>query len=226
MEGTRWVRLVEIMRAMTEDRAAVVTFHAEFGPEIRRIVDFEASRCRLRLAPEELEDLTFDACMALAAVSRAWRPDGGALPWVWARRRINAVVARQRRPLHLALPPGHETEDVSIDAPGDDIDLATTLLSLAERDERCALLAAALRESVGAGDAEVWLRYRVQQQSGDPAPASTVGRELGMRPPAVRQRASRTRRKLAAAVAGDPRFRQLAELALLAPPTRGEPTAA
>lgn len=226
MDEGKWSLLVELMQAMVRDRAAVVMFHAEFGPEVRRVVDFEAFRCGLHLAPGDLDDLTFDACMALAAVSGGWRPDGGALPWVWARRRINALVAGQRQPVHLGLPQGHDIEEVHFDAPDDDADLGATLLSLGKRDERCALLAAALRESVGACDAEVWLRYRVQQQSGDPAPAATVARELGMQAPAVRQRASRTRRKLAAAVAGDPRFRLLAGLALLQPPTPAQVVAA
>jgi DNA-directed RNA polymerase specialized sigma24 family protein len=214
------------MSLMPTDRAAVVAFHLEFGPEVRRIVDFIAGRRRLQVGDEDIDDLTFDACLAIADVASGWRADGGALPWNWARRRIEGIVASQIGPAVRRLPRDYDVEDIISLAPVDDVDVSTALARLAERDDRCALLLTALDEELSPVDAEVWLRYRVQQQSGDPAPAATVGRQLGLRPPAVRQRASRARRRLAAAVLRDERFRALTGLALLDPPARSHEVAA
>ena len=207
------------MGALASDPAAVVPFHAEFGSEVRVIVEFEARRHRRRPASAEIDDLTFDACLVLARLAAAWRPDGGALPWNWGRRRINELVAAALAPSPGRLPWGWDAEDVG-PAAGDAADpddgtCAPHLVALAGRDHRCALLLEAIDASIGVDDADVWLRYRVQQQSGDPAAAETVARELGLTAPAVRQRASRARRRVAALVAREPRLAALHDLPLL-----------
>lgn len=212
------------MAALPGDPAAVVPFFLEFGDEVRVIVEFEARRHRRAVPPADLDDLVFDACLAVARHARAWRPSGGALPWNWARRRINEVVATALAPAPSRLPSSWDIEDTSAlvgaAAAIDDGACTPQLRALATRDRRCGLLLDAIAESVGIDDADVWLRYRVQQQSGDPHAAETVGRELGLSAPAVRQRASRARRRVAALVARDPRLAELHDLPLLHAPTR------
>jgi len=207
--------LAEIMGQLGDDRAALVPFYLEFGADVRKVVRHLVKRRRRCPDEDEVDNLTFDACYSLAEVAGSWRPDGGALPWVWARGRIERVVDRHFGPITKRLSCFHDCEEVELVAPDDHASIGITLALLAERDEHCALLLSALDESVNEDDVEVFFRYRVQQQSGDPAPAHTVGRALGLKPPAVRQRASRARRRLAAVVARDPRFEPLGDLDLL-----------
>jgi hypothetical protein len=79
---------------------------------------------------------------------------------------------------------------------------------------------------MGPDEVEVFLRYRVQQQSGDPSPSDTVAHELGLHPPAVRQVASRARRKLRKVIDNDPTFAGLGSIDLLHAPSRARRTAA
>ena len=215
MDETKRARLGEIMGVLPTDRAALVPFYLEFGDEVRRVVRHLVRRRERALDDDDVDNMTFDACASLAKVAAGWRPDGGALPWVWGRARIERVVDRHFGPITRPLPRFYDREERVVVAAHDEGKLSTALATLAGRDEQCALLLSALEDTVSPEDAEVLLLYRVQQQSGDPAPADTVGRALGLKPPTVRQRASRARRRLAAAVASDARFARLAGIDLL-----------
>ncbi len=226
MDATERARLEALMAALPGDPAAVVPLFLEFGHHVRVIVEYEARRHRRSVEAADLDDLVFDACLAIARQAGSWTPSGGALPWNWARRRINELVATALAPSPGRLPASWDAEDVST-APDawtgradDDGSCAPHLRALAERDRRCALLLRAIDEAIGSDDADVWLRYRVQQQSGDPHAAETVGRELGLTAPAVRQRASRARRRVAALVERDPHLAALHDLPLLRPTAR------
>jgi DNA-directed RNA polymerase specialized sigma24 family protein len=226
VDDTKRARLGEIMGALPTDRAALVPFYLEFGDEVRRIVRHLVRRREWVPDDDDLDNITFDACASLAMVAASWHPDGGALPWVWGRARIERVVNRHFGPLTRPLPQHYDPEERHVVAAYDEDGLSTALATLARRDDQCALLLNALQDSVSQEDAEVLLLYRVQQQSGDPAPADTVGRALGLKAPAVRQRASRARRRLAATVASDSRFAGLANIDLLATARRPSKVAA
>src|SRR3954453_8160862 len=89
-------RLVELMGQMAAgERGAVCALAAEFGERIA------ASLCRHVRAlgvtfvdPAELDGLVLDAVFELERVAGGWDPAGGALPWVWARARMHAIVSR------------------------------------------------------------------------------------------------------------------------------------
>ena len=221
MDSERRATLEGIMAILPTDEAAVIRLYQDFRVEIGQVVSFLAHKRRRDVDADDLEAMIFDSCLAIARVAKGWRADGGALPWVWARGRIANVVATH-------LPPATKPLSIELDLPAapslldeaqlDDLDVSEALAALAAGDERVALLAAALGEAVAGPDAAVWLRYRIQQQSGDPAPAVTVAGELGMRAPAVRQRASRARRRLSAHVAAHPRYAAISDMALLASP--------
>jgi DNA-directed RNA polymerase specialized sigma24 family protein len=225
MEPARREQLARIMAAIPHDEAAVVTLFIHFGDDIGRVVHHLvlrhlASRPGRRLPDDEVDDLTLEACFELARVAGGWRADGGALPWVWARARIERVVADHFGPLTVPLADDDDLAATGLDraaaaAVHDDGSFADALATLAEGDSQCALLLTAIDEQLGRDEAEVLFRYRVQQQAGDPSPAHTVGHELGLRPPTVRKRVSRARQRLADAVATDPRFASLDGLALL-----------
>jgi DNA-directed RNA polymerase specialized sigma24 family protein len=217
MHGEQRQRLIEVMRQLAAgDEAAVVVLHVEFGDAIRAALASLARERRARLTPADLDDLVLDACFALRKVARAWRPDG-ALPWTWAKGRLGNVIEARRGPrcvpfddadLHLVAPPeAWSTVDPALD---------DVLSDLATHDPAVAVLAEALDTALSPGERDVLLRYAVQRSAGDPSPSHTVAADLGLGPPAVRQRASRARRKLAALARTDPRYRGLAELAIVA----------
>ena len=225
----RHERLVEIMAALPEDETGIVSLYLEFGAEIGGVIRFLVNRRGgAHLEEDEVDGLVFDACVVLGRLAGAWRPDGGALPWRWARRRLESMVCERIGPLTTPLVREEQlgAAEADVTAVLDAIDVSTTLCSLSGSDERCALLLEAIGASVSPADAEVLLRLRVQLDSGDPSPSHTVADELGFNPPAVRQRASRARRRLAAVIASEPRYAPIADIALLAAaPARGSAAA-
>ena len=218
MDAGRRERLAEIMAMAAEDESAVVALYLEFGEEIGSVIRFLVPRRGgAHLDEDDLDALTFDACLVLARLAGSWRADGGALPWTWARARLDTLVCERIGP--VTTPLVREEQLGATPAPFaavlDDGAAGTTLSTLARGDERCALLLEALDRSVSPTDAEVLLRLRVQLDSGDPSPSHTVADELGVLAPAIRQRASRARRKLAEVIRSEPRYAPIADIALL-----------
>jgi hypothetical protein len=218
VDTTERAELVEIMGRLREgDEAAVFMLMDRFGPPIRRALAAMARERGYRPNADDLTELTVDACLLLAQIARGWRPDG-ALPWTWARKRLVNLVDEWAGPRCVPL------DDADLESAvggepwtGHEPEPLDTLELLAACDDRCGLLLGALRESVPASDRDVYLRYAVQLESGDPAPSTTVGAELGLRPPAVRKRASRARQRLQQRVASDSRFADLEGIRLLTP---------
>src|SRR3546814_17182745 len=78
-------------RIVGGERSAVWDLHTLSEPHMRRIIRAEARRIDIRIGDEDVRDLSLDAAIDLATIARAWQP-GRALPWVWARRRIAALL--------------------------------------------------------------------------------------------------------------------------------------
>lgn len=72
-------------------REAVWELHDLAEPSLTRILRAETRRLDLRIGDEDISDLTLDAAVDVAKLARSWKPDG-ALPWVWARRRVTAPI--------------------------------------------------------------------------------------------------------------------------------------
>ena len=81
-------------RLAAGDEAAVVTLYERFGGQIAAAVQRVARHRPGRIDRGELDGLVFEVCFELASVAGGWSPDGGALPWVWARHRVANVVDR------------------------------------------------------------------------------------------------------------------------------------
>lgn len=200
------------------DDAAVFALHEQFGNRITGLVRRQLwSLGRHTVTPDELDELVMDACLVIRDVAGGWRP-GGAQPWNWAQRRIRAAIARSlgiyASPLDMHAP--HLSDD-RIPAPCVDELVAETLARLVDEDERLALFAEATRIA-GVDDVTLvqWLEYKIHMDSGDPSPAHTVGHLYGLEPATVRKRVSRARRRVHAVLKQDPRFADLADLALVA----------
>lgn len=217
MEQQERDRLVEIMgRIAGGDLAAVVTLYSEFGTRIVAAVRRQLRHLHVDdVAHDDLQGLVMDACFALADCAGGWDPDGGALPWVWAERRIGNVVQ--------AFVGQHADDLGDVDrrfpdgpaARGDEPEP----LALLGREDRpvCRLLADAFDAAdVSERDRRLLLDYQVQHAMGDTSPALTVAPHYGMNPASVRQAVKRTKDRLRHLAGRDERYRPLADLALLA----------
>lgn len=221
--------LTAVMGRLAEgDEAAVITLYQRFGDRIAGTVRAVLRERGLSLVHDEVDGLVFDACLAVAAVAKGWSPDGGALPWTWARRRIERCVDRllgvRTVPLdeHMHMVESrYATAGVGVDAGGLRGDGARPTLSqaLAARvavDDRFRLLDDAFdRAAVSPLDREVCLQYAAEQHTGNRSPATTVGAMFALKEPTVRQRVRRSRARLRRLAEAETRFAPLAQLALL-----------
>jgi len=216
-------RLAEIMGLLAGgDRAAAVMLYNEFGGRMAGGVRRRLRELGIHTPGEQLvADLVMDACFELSDCASGWKPGGGALPWTWARRRIDAMIAKSvgifTDPLDESVSEWLVDSSASAGC-ADDLGAAALLDGLAGRDGRVGLLVAAFAAAhVSERDRAVTLEYRLQGELGDASPANTVGAEFGLKPDHVRQIVKRTRTRLARLADGDGRFRPLADLPLLGP---------
>jgi hypothetical protein len=216
-------RIATIMQDLAAgDEAAVVALYLEFGGRMAPMVRRRLAHLGVRHpARHEVEGLVFDACCELRACARGWNPDGGALPWTWAARRIDALVAKSvgiyADPLddlhaeRLEQPPSYVSSGAD--------DGAASLLAGAASSHAGAscLLDAFDAARVSERDRDIALEYALQRHLGDTSPAVTVGSAFGVRPDNVRQIFRRTRTRLLDVVRREDRFAALRDLPLLLP---------
>lgn len=221
MTATDRAQVTELMRRIADgDTAAIFEMHAENQAALSAAVYRVAHRWGITLRYDEVQDLTLDAALAVAEAARGWRPDGGALPWKWAERRIGDAIATRL---------GRLVTSPLTDWDGDDIDLPEDVPVAACADvDPVEVLASAdhdkLKEAAAAFAATLALRPRhlrllievaVQESAGDPSPAKTVARMYGVSDTSVRQTVHRARKALAATAARDSRYRWLLDAPLL-----------
>ena len=165
----------------------------------------------------ELDGLVIDSCHELAAVAAAWRPDG-ALPWHWATARLRNLVhgwigvysdALDDHAFHVAddavvAASREDSLDATFQRLVDEIPIVGELAAAAEvaRVDEAALLCA--------------LDYLIHRDQGDPSPSQTLAPRYGLTPVALRQRVSRTRRRLRVVIESDERFAGLVDLPIVA----------
>lgn len=201
------------------DRAAVFTLAAEFGGQIAAVLRRHLRDFGVDTVPaDDLGGLVTDACLELRACASSWRPDGGALPWTWAERRLRVLVSGFVS-VHADRIDGDRPEPVAeavVVASRPEGDEVEVLTELARQRPECALLLEALEQVASPRNRVIVLSVKAQAAAGDPSPAVTVAREHGLQPDAVRQVVKRVLDRLRALAAADDRFAPLAELALLA----------
>jgi hypothetical protein len=87
--------LQQVMRRLAAgDEAAVVTLYERYGSSIAAAVRHVARSRPGRLDDDDVGGAVLDVCFELARVAGGWSPEGGALPWVWARHRVAGAVDR------------------------------------------------------------------------------------------------------------------------------------
>lgn len=210
-------RMTALMQRMAaHETAAIFEFEGDFGAELRRVVASDLRRYGAQPSRASLDALVVDACVVIYDVAGGWRGDGGAPPWVWARARIRAMVASWVG-IHTAqLDDERVTFPEPPIAPVDDNDDIEVLRQLAAKDLRVAVLQDALDAVATHRGSRILIELSVQRSLGDPSPAHTVARRVGMKPDAVRQSAKRTRDRLRALASANEAFADLQDLALLA----------
>jgi hypothetical protein len=212
-------RLRAVMAAMAAgDRGATFDLYAEFGGPIGSTIRRLLRRLGVdSVAREELDGLVIDACLELQGCAEAWDPGGGAVPWVWAERRLLSVVSRWVGQHADAIDDKHEVIDLVVSAPAPMAAEPALLDLLASMDDpTCRLLREALASVASVRDQTILLEVGLQRSLGDASPAVTIGPHVGLRPDAVRQVLRRLRQRLSALAADEPRYAPLVDLALLA----------
>jgi hypothetical protein len=217
--------LVAIMDRLAQgDEAAVVALYERFRGRIAGAVQQVAAIRGARVRPDDLEGVVVEVCFELARVAGAWSPDGGALPWVWARHRVANVVDRELG--QWTEPLDEQLASVADDAgptPGaaaaraHDAPMWPVLERMAADDSGARLLLDALeRSGISRRDRELWLEYMCEKAVGNPAPATTVGPVFAMKESTVRQAARRVRQRVRRLATTDERYAPLAGLPVLA----------
>lgn len=217
MDPTSRAQLEVLMaQAAAGDLAAVPALFEGFKTDLLKAVWSAARRLRIQLSSDEAHSVAFEAAAVMFDVAPGWRPDGGALPWVWASKRVEALV----RATALS---GDQTLDVddrlTSEEPAsfisDQDDFMEVFVQLAQHSTELGLLREALAKVASSEDQELFLHLRMQHDAGDPSPSHTVAAMFCLTPATVRQRASRLRRKLVAMAESQQRFAPLRDLALL-----------
>lgn len=153
--------------------------------------------------------------MELLPLSRSWDAERGALPWVWANRRVTGIVSRYVGQYASPFEDDRRDEPATPTADEEDVPDEVAMARLARREPLVALLLDALTSLVSDRDLRVVLLFSVQQSLGDPSPSHTVADGAGLKPDNVRKIVSRTRRRLHDLVEQDQRFEGLAVLPFL-----------
>ena len=222
MEAETHARLVEIMTALAAgDRAACFMLLEEFGRSIRAAVLRHLRDFGVRPDAETLDELTVSAVLEIEGCAGAWRPDGGALPWVWASRRLRRMVSDHIGQHHdsldadadVGLPaaPSACPADTAVDIPEVDV-----LWALAAHRPDAQLLVQALEKVTSVRDRAILLAYEAYRSDGDPSPANTVAGQFAVSPANARQIVKRAKDRVRALASGEVEFAALRDIALLA----------
>ena len=221
LEPHRRAELERIMASAAHDPAAPWALLDAFGDRIGATLRAIARQDGLaRLDGAELESLTVDACLVIVGVAGSWRPDGGALPWTYARARLRTLLHQHAAPLLAPLPAVDPADprNWGATAPADDEPSFVVLRRVVSAGAEPAVVALhdALDATCSPADAELVLSYLQHKAAGDPSPSHSVGAQLGRRPEAVRQAYHRARSRLRRLALADHRFRPLLCLPFLA----------
>lgn len=219
MEATTAARLAEIMGALAAgDRAACFALLEEFGGHIRATVRRHLDEFGVRVDAETLSELTISAVLEIETCAGAWRPDGGALPWTWAGRRLRRMVSDHIGQHHDSLD-ADELPELVATAPSvtfDDIAELDVLKALAADRPEARLLLDALERVTTLRDRAILLAYEAYRADGDPSPANTVAGQFAVSPANARQIVKRAKDRMRVLASGEAEFAGLRDIALLA----------
>lgn len=193
-DGRTPVRLI-MERLAAGDRAALVTLINDHGGALATVARDRLREIGVTPHPELIGELIVELAVTLAEVAAAWDPDG-ALPWVWARRRLQAAVDGHVGLLTVELAAGRDHADDARDIPEPAADGDLLEAFLTSEDPRVARIRDAILDRVGTAELRLWLEYRDLQAAGCPAPAQVLATRWEVRPETIRKRISRTNARI------------------------------
>lgn len=216
----REVLLAQVMADLAAgDGAALFTLREVFRPELTRAVRSVASTRGARLSADDVDELITEVALVLATLAGSWNPEFRVPPWVWARHRVMGVVdnhvGQWTRPLELVDQGVLEQADPAASS-SEEPWVVEVVEQVAAEHPGVALLWDAVQRVASERDRMVFFEVLVQHSLGDRSAAVTVGAMVGLSPEAVRQQVGRIRRRIRELAANEPRFAELADLAIVA----------
>jgi len=228
--SARTERVRTLMAAMAAgDTDAIFAFEAAFAPAIARNLRRIAEDRGATLRAGEVDELVREVVLDLAERAAAWRPDGGALPWRWARHRLanlvdghlgqwatpieEAQAALDRR----AAEGGGPGAAAPLAAGGRERAAGEVAASAARREPLLGLYLEALHLVASPRDVDLLLEELLERGGGNPAPAEAVARANEVAAATVRKQKSRVIARVRRLAATEARFAPLADLAVQQP---------
>ena len=187
MTPDRRRRLVEIMTAMPHEPAFMVSLMNEFRAELTSHARWQIRRLGVWVDRDVIDDLVVDYAVELHSCAAAWRPDGGALPWVWASARLRNVTIESVRPEHMLdrqLPEGFDRADVTTpvwETHDGTVDWKSELDRVGEADERVARIRDAV-DRHSDRDVCMLVEFLDRRRSGEPAPGDSAAEVFDVKP--------------------------------------------
>ncbi len=193
MERERRARLADLMAAMAEgDDAMIVTLMVEFRPELEAAARFHARQVSSTVVTDgDVNSLVAEFAMAIADVSRSWKPTGS-LPWTYAKARLRQVT------IDLLVAPaidlGFDGDDLAgegsrvldVASIDDDVEHFGRLVAMSSEHPELQEIVDRLAGASGR-HVEIALTYRMQQLQGDEHASTSVADWFQTTPNNVRQ---------------------------------------
>ncbi|MGD9795920.1 MAG: RNA polymerase sigma factor [Acidimicrobiia bacterium] len=178
------------------DPQAIAEFYAVATPHVQRMACAALRSLGVRPEADRVHDIVGNVLVYLVEHAAAWRPEAGATPWLWARRRIRSEAARSVGQFAEPLDESHELAETSTSTPVDDVEPYWVMVKVSNTNPRVAAVYAALQANVSIRDMRIWLRVLDETALGNPSPSNVVALEFEMTPAAVRKVCQRVREKL------------------------------
>jgi hypothetical protein len=209
--------LVGVMARLADgDGAALVELIDCARSPMAAAVRSVAAARRARLSADEVDELVVEVALVLAEHAGGWSPEGGAPPWVWARHQVARVVDAHLGQFADPLEDAERTLGAVASEISAESEVEVLVARLAGRHPDIALLEEAVRRVATDRDRTLFWETVLQQAMGDPSPATTVGRSLGVTPAVVRQQHRRIRVRIARLAEAEPRYASVGRLPLVA----------
>ncbi len=204
MSPDRRARLEALMAGMAAgDDAMISALMFEFRDELERAARFHANSVSPSTPNDgDIVGLVADFAFVIADVAKSWRPDGGALPWTFARRALRQkAIDVLVTPIELrkSLDDGNfgDIADEGSRALGViDGEYLGTLIDMADQMPEVAKVLDRL-SSASDEHVAIALEFRIQRQQGDRSAAATVAERFDKTPANVRQIHHRVWKQLA-----------------------------
>jgi DNA-directed RNA polymerase specialized sigma24 family protein len=203
-------------RLTSGDAEAMSEFFELANSPVRRMLLNALQSRGMWIDRDRLEDITRDAVIELIHLAPAWRPDGGAAPWTWARLRLVKLAFDRIGILADDIDDVQTEAWPTIDLAHDGRSALSVLVTLAPTHTGAQTLTSALTRATSERDGDVWLEVLSERETGNRSPAVTVAKSHDLSPENVRKICQRVRQQLKDLARVEPEFQTLLALPAVA----------